>query len=241
MKIMLFGYGKMGHMLEDCISGQKAMSLVKTIDGTDFNSLKFLGKIADVAIDFSSPSTLPAIAEYVERTKTPLVSGTTGYSAQELLTLKKLGGSAPVLFSANYSLGIAVLSKALRIVSESLSHFDIELVETHHNQKADAPSGTARRLIDAIDPEGTRELVYGREGLSAKRNSGEIGVHAIRGGTVAGEHSVKFFGNDEILELTHKASSRKIFAEGALSAAVKLASKSCGYYTLEELLFGKEN
>jgi len=240
VKIMLFGYGKMGHMLEDCISGREDMSLVKAIDGTEFNSLKFLGKIADVAIDFSSPSALPAIAEYIERTKTPLVSGTTGYSESELSMLKNLGELVPVLFSANYSLGIAVLSKALRLVAEGLSHFDIELVEMHHNQKADAPSGTARRLISAIDPEGARALVYGREGLEAKRGSGEIGVHAVRGGTVAGEHSVKFFGNDEALELTHKASSRKIFAEGALSAASRLALLPCGYYTLEELLFGKE-
>lgn len=239
MKILLFGYGKMGHMIEDCVSRQPGMNVVLTVDGDEFEALQNLGKVADVAIDFTSPLTLPAIAEYIERTKTPLLSGTTGYSEADYKTLEKLGNTVPVLYSANYSLGIAVLTRALSIVSDSLAGFDIELVETHHNQKADAPSGTANKLLDAIDPSKKRLRIHGREGLDAKRKPGEIGVHAIRGGSVAGEHSVMFFGPDETVEFTHKAASRKIFAEGAVSAAKLLSGKAPGYYTFDELMFGE--
>lgn len=240
MKILLLGYGKMGHMIEECAENAE-MSVCLTVSQGQFDALADLGKIADVAIDFSSPAVFDAIAEYIDRTKTPLVSGTTGYSAAQLETLRALGGSVPVLYSANYSLGIAVLARALRLVSGSLPGFDIELIETHHNQKADAPSGTAKRLISAIDPDGRRPVVNGREGLTAKREPGEIGVHAVRGGTVAGEHSVIFLGADESLSFTHKATSRRIFAEGAINAAKILPSQKAGYYTLEELIFGKDD
>jgi len=230
----------MGRMIEECAE-DAGMSVALTVDEGQFAGLKNLGKVADVAIDFSSPAVLPEIAEYIERTATPLVSGTTGYSAQEILTLQALGEKVPVLSSANFSLGIVVLAKALKLVSGCLPGFDIELIETHHNQKSDAPSGTAKRLLDAIDPEGKRPLVYGREGRTAKREPGEIGVHAVRGGTVAGEHSVMFFGADESLEFTHKATSRRIFAEGAINAAKILPSQKAGYYSLEELIFGKDD
>lgn len=240
MKILLLGYGKMGHMIEECAENS-GMSVALTVDEGQFANLKSLGKIADVAIDFSSPVVLPVIAEYIERTATPLLSGTTGYTARDFKKLAALGEKIPVLYSANYSLGIAVLARALKLVSGSLPGFDIELIEAHHNQKVDAPSGTANRLIEAIDPNGRRPLVYGREGTEAKREPGEIGVHAVRGGTVAGEHSVIFFGADESLEFTHKATSRRIFAEGAINAARILASQKPGYYSLEELIFGKDD
>ena len=118
-----------------------------------------------------------------------------------------------------------------------LADWDKEIVELHHNQKVDAPSGTAKLLLQALDPDGEALVVHGREGLCGKRKKEEIGVVSLRGGTVAGEHTVSFFGEDEILEITHKASSRKIFAAGALRAAEALSPKPAGWYSLEELLF----
>ena len=116
--------------------------------------------------------------------------------------------------------------------------FDIEIVETHHNQKVDAPSGTAKLLLDAVNPAGEFDPVYGREGMCGKRPAKEIGVHALRGGTVAGTHTVHFFGQDEEVALTHRATSRRIFAAGAVSAAKKIVSREAGFYSFDELMFG---
>ena len=139
--------------------------------------------------------------------------------------------------SANYSVGVAVLKRLAALAAPLLGEdWDIEIVETHHRMKADAPSGTAKMLLKAIDPAGERTVVYGREGMM-KRTPGEIGVHAVRGGTVAGVHTVSFFGEDEELSLTHRAESRRIFALGALRAAGLLAGREKGFYTLDELLF----
>ena len=123
-------------------------------------------------------------------------------------------------------------------VREVLGEFDVEIVETHHNQKADAPSGTAKLLLEAVDPAHTALPVYGRQGVTGKRDRREIGVHALRGGTEAGTHTVSFFGPDEVFEITHRASSRQIFVNGALHAARRLYRLPKGRYQLEEILFG---
>ena len=142
-----------------------------------------------------------------------------------------------MVWSANYSTGIAVLRKMLRDYAPILADWDKELVEKHHNQKVDAPSGTAKALLQELDPEGAADVISGRQGICGKRDPKEIGVFALRGGTVAGEHQVFFFSEDESLELTHKASSRRIFAAGALRAARVLTEKAPGYYDLEQLIF----
>lgn len=237
MKILLIGHGRMGRMLEDLIGQQEGLELLGVIDSKSACTLAALER-ADVAIDFSSPAVLPALGDYVRRTKTPLVCGTTGYEQEQLSLLRELGQSAPVLYSANYSLGVAVMANALRQMAAVLKGFDIEVIETHHNRKADAPSGTAKLLVDAVDPEHLLTPVYGREGLCGARTQNEIGIHAVRGGTVAGEHTVSFFGEDEVLEITHKAASRVIFAAGALKAAQRVAKLPAGFYTLNEVLFG---
>ena len=144
-----------------------------------------------------------------------------------------------MLHSANFSVGIAVLRRVLSEISGVLRpDFDIEIVETHHNQKADAPSGTAKLLLEAIDPRHELTPVYGREGLCGRRGKNEVGVHALRGGTVAGQHTVHFFGVDETLEFTHAAASRQIFVNGALHMARKLQNFPNGRYDLQEILFG---
>lgn len=238
MNVLLIGHGRMGRLLETLIETAEDLTLVGVVNSKNFESLSTMEK-ADVAIDFSTPAALPQVAAYVRRTGTPLVSGTTGYAEDGTAQLRELGSAAPVLYSANYSLGIAVMAKALREMASVLKEFDIEVVETHHNRKADAPSGTAKLLVDAMDPAHELTPVYGREGYCGPRTKREIGIHAVRGGTVAGTHTVGFYGEDEVLEITHRAASRAIFANGALTAARALAGKPAGYYTLDDLLFGE--
>ena len=238
MRIVLIGRGKMGRLIQE--SAAASGDEVEAVFGRDdLDQLGRLGRVADVVIDFSRPEALPEICSYVRRTGTPLLSGTTGYSDEEKGALSALGAYAPVLWSANYSLGVAVLARALQVIAPVLRpDFDIELTETHHNQKADAPSGTAKLLLEAIDPNHTLRPVYGREGICGPRGGDEVGIHALRGGTVAGTHTVHFFGPDEELELTHRAASRQIFVNGALHMAHLLAGRPNGVYDLQKILFG---
>lgn len=239
MRYILIGRGKMGKLIRETATAA-GDEIQAAFGHDDLDRLGQLGKAADVVIDFSRPEALPEIAAYVRRTGTPLLSGTTGYSPRDLELLRSLGTAAPVLWSANFSLGVAVLYRALQTVSGVLKpDFDIEITETHHNQKADAPSGTAKLLVEALDPQHALRPVYGREGNCGKRPREEIGIHALRGGTVAGTHTVHFFGPDEELEFTHRAASRQIFAGGALHMARLLPGKPCGVYDLQKILFGE--
>ena len=237
MKILLIGHGRMGRLIEQTALS-RGDSMGGVIDIGNLGELQTIGKVADVAVDFSAPTALPAVAHYVRETGTPLLSGVTGLSADDLKIFDDLGHFAPVIHSANYSLGIAVFRRALAEVREVLEDFDIEIVETHHNQKADAPSGTAKLLLEAVDPRHDRTPVYGRHGITGPREKREIGVHALRGGTEAGTHTVSFFGPDEVFEITHRASSRQIFVNGALHAARELVTLPKGRYELRDILFG---
>ena len=239
MRLVLIGRGKMGTLIRETAAA--AGDEVEAVFGRDdLDQLGKLGKVADVAVDFSRPAALPEVASYVRRTGTPLLSGTTGYTEAEKESLFALGAFAPVLWSANYSLGVAVLSRALQMIAPVLRpDFDIEITETHHNQKTDAPSGTAKLLLEAMDPGHTLRPVYGREGNIGRRAEDEVGIHALRGGTVAGTHTVHFFGPDEELELTHRAASRQIFVNGALRMARLLPGKPNGMYDLQKMLFGE--
>ena len=165
------------------------------------------------------------------------VGGTTGLTEPDLDALQELGRELPVIWTANYSTGIAVFRRMLHDYAGVLAGWDKEIVEIHHNQKADAPSGTAKLLLQELDPEGAATVLHGREGLCGKRKPEEIGVFSLRGGTVAGEHTVYFFGEDETLQITHRAASRRIFAAGALRAAQAICGRGPGFYTLDELLF----
>ena len=237
MNLVLIGRGRMGSMLWELAEAAGHTALAR-VDVDDLDTLAALPR-GDVALDFSGPGALEAAAAYVRRTGTPYLSGVTAYSPQDMDTLKALAAYAPILYSANYSLGIAVCKRLLQVLSTTpLAGWDVEVTETHHNRKADAPSGTAKLLVEALDPQHTLQPVYGREGLCGPRKKGEIGIHSLRGGTVAGEHKVAFFGEDEVFELTHKAASRRVFAAGALEAAVRLSKMEKGWYTLEEVLFG---
>ena len=238
MKLLLIGRGKMGTLIAKTAQAG-GDEIVASLGREDLGTLAQMGKVADAVIDFSGPDTLDAVEAYIRRTGTPLLSGTTGYSAQQKERIAALGAYAPVLWSANYSLGIAVFIRALQTVSDVLKpDFDIEISEIHHNQKADAPSGTAKLLLEAVDPHHELTPVYGREGNCGKRDGKEIGMHALRGGTVAGTHTVHFFGPDEEFEITHRAASRQIFVNGALHMARLLPGKPNGVYDLQKILFG---
>ena len=229
----------MGRLIEETARAA-GDEIVASFGHDDLERLAKLGKVADVVIDFSRPEALAEVCSYVRRTGTPLLSGTTGLSAAQKAALESLGTAAPVLWSANFSLGVAVFVRALQAVSDVLKpDFDIEITETHHNQKADAPSGTAKLLLEAIDPNHALTPVYGREGNCGKRSKDEIGMHALRGGTVAGTHTVQFFGPDEEFEITHRAASRQIFVNGALHMARLLPGKPNGVYDLQKILFGE--
>ena len=239
MRIVLIGRGKMGTLIRETAAAA-GDEIEAAFGRDDLDQLGKLGKAADVVMDFSRPAALPEIAAYVRRTGMPLLSGTTGYTEAEKERLFALGSAVPVLWSANYSLGVAVLARALRVIAPVLGQdFDIEITETHHNQKADAPSGTAKLLLEAMDPQHRLRPVYGREGSVGRREKNEVGIHALRGGTVAGTHTVHFFGPDEELELTHRAASRRIFVNGALHMAHLLPGRPNGVYDLQKILFGE--
>ncbi len=236
MKVLITGYGRMGRLIEDTLV-KAGDEIAGWIDIENVNELESSEKIADIIMDFSNPSLTDTVVAYSARTGTPLLSGTTNMTPEQHEALARLAQSVPVIWASNYSLGINLFMHILPQVKAVLPDWDIEITETHHNKKVDAPSGTAKSLADVLDPDGEYERVYGRGGNCGERTKREIGMHALRGGTVTGEHRVDFFGNDEVFEITHKAGSRQILVDGAIAAARKLAESEAGLYTMESLLF----
>ena len=194
---------------------------------------------ADVIIDFSRPDALPDILDYAEKTNTPAVLCTTGYTEEDIKAIKAVSEKIALFKSANMSLGVNLQMDLIRQLAEFLGHsFDIEIIEKHHNRKVDAPSGTALALADVLNEalHGELKYVYGRCPSDGKRGSNDIGIHAIRGGTVVGEHQVAFYGNDEVITVTHQANSRSIFAVGAVRAAQFLSGQPAGLYTMDDII-----
>lgn len=236
--VILVGGGRMGALIRQTLENDGGFAVEGIYDVTNAAELDARAPKADLVIDFSNKAALPHVEAYVARTGAALVSGTTGFTAEEQARLRALGEKSAVIWSANYSLGVAVLRRVTAEAARALSDWDVEIVETHHNQKVDAPSGTAKLLLSAVDPAGEDPVVYGREGMVGARPPREIGMHALRGGTVAGTHEVHFFGTDEEVCLTHRATSRQIFVNGAVAAAKRLLARSAGFYTFDDLMFG---
>lgn len=192
----------------------------------------------DVIIDFSSPKALAGELEYVAKNNVPVVIGSTGFTQEQLAAIDEAATKVAVFRTANFSLGVNLLCKLVKQAAETLGEkFDIEIIEKHHSQKVDAPSGTALMLAKSANEAfgGTKPYVNGREGLCGKRGN-EIGLHAVRGGTIVGEHEVDFCGEDEIITLSHSARSKRVFAAGAIKAAKWLAGKGAGMYNMGDLL-----
>lgn len=246
--IMLGCGGKMGKVISDIIRCDDAVQIVAGVDvNTSWsNDYPVYGRIidvkeeADVIIDFSSPIVLDELLFYSEKNNVPVVLCTTGYSAEDLRKIDEASSKCTLLRSANMSLGINTMMKVMEAVSKTLveSGFDIEIVEKHHNQKVDAPSGTAIALADAINNELDNEYVYryDRSTSREKRPVKEIGLSAVRGGTIVGEHEIIFAGIDEVLEFKHTAYSKAIFAKGAVQAAKFLDGKPIGMYSMKEVI-----
>lgn len=217
-------------------SPSEAVGGVEVRDADDLPSL-LAERDPDALVDFTGPESSVEYVAACAEAGVPAVVGTTGFTDEQADALSDAAETVPVLRASNFSRGIAALRRAVRAAVGALPGYDVEVTETHHNGKRDAPSGTALTLVEDI--EGEREEIttrtYGREG-DAPRSTDEIGVHARRAGDVAGEHEVLLAGDDNVLELTHRAGSRRVFAAGALDAAVWLAGREAGDYDFTEVL-----
>lgn len=200
---------------------------------------EFSGK-ADVIVDFSHHSALPALLDYALKNSTPLVVCTTGHTEEELALMRSASQKVAVFFSGNMSIGINLIMELCRQAARTLGEgFDVEIIEKHHNKKLDAPSGTALMLADSIKGERENtEYVYDRHSVRRQRDPAEIGIHSVRGGTIVGEHEVIFAGNNEMITISHSAMSREIFAAGAVRAAVYVSGKTAGMYNMSDVIHG---
>ena len=247
IRILLTGAaGKMGRALASLAQTRdefavnagidiNAASLPLTQDFPVFSCFSECNIKSDIIIDFSHHTALEGILVYAQAEHLPVIIATTGHTAAELSLIHSAKSQIPIFYSRNMSLGINVLIELVRRAASALGGFDIEIVERHHNRKIDAPSGTAYMLADAASDALTYPPHY-QCGRQTQRSPGEIGIHAVRGGTIVGDHEVIFAGHDEIITLSHSAQSREIFAEGALCAAAYLIGKPPGLYNMHMLL-----
>ncbi len=247
-RIMLSGCnGKMGRVIDRIVSEREDVKIVCGIDINDapnsdypvFTAPAKCDCACDVIIDFSHPSCLEGILNYATEHKVAAVICTTGLSQAQKEDLVNASKTAPIFFSANMSLGVNLLIDLAKRAAKLLEgSFDIEIVEKHHNQKIDAPSGTALAIADAIGEvlEQKPVYTYDRHSVRKKRGKDEIGIHAVRGGTIVGEHEIIFAGTDEVIELKHHAASKEIFAAGAIRAAVFMKDKAPGMYSMTDLV-----
>lgn len=239
--------GKMGKVLQSIIDNRDDCKIVAGVDLNTqqngsfpiYSSIAEVNESADAIIDFSNPILLDDLLEYSKNTGVALVIATTGYSDDEKQKIFEASKVSPIFFTYNMSLGINLLANLAKKASEILGNdFDVEIIEKHHNQKIDAPSGTALMLADAIcevTPQ-PMKYEYDRHSKREKRTKNEIGLHAVRGGTIVGEHDIIFAGRDEIITLSHSARSKEIFAVGAVNAAVYMSGKDAGLYDMGELI-----
>lgn len=250
MKILISG--SLGHMGR-AVAAQASADGIEIVAGVDalqgdcsFPCHTSFDALPDcsgaVIVDFSRPEALTSLLAYAVKNHLPVVLATTGYTPEQEQEVDQAARQIPVFRSANMSVGVALLrhlcQEAAKVLGET---FDVEIVEAHHNRKVDAPSGTALLLFDAIKNayDEPRYAQLGRGGRNCKRQHNEIGIHALRGGTVTGEHEVCFFGPAERIRLSHSAEDRSVFASGALKAAAYLQGKAPGRYTMEDLVAGR--
>lgn len=249
LKLVISGCnGAMGRTLEEVISTMEDAKIVAGIDRNPevynnnypvYTNACDIKEECDAIIDFSHPSNLKGILDFGVENNVGIVIATTGFDEEQEKSIEDASKKTAIFRSSNTSLGINVLINLVKQAASVLSEtFDIEIIEKHHNKKVDAPSGTAYMIANAINEElnNTKEFNYGRVGTDTKRDKKEIGIHAVRGGTIAGEHTVIFAGMDEIIEIKHTATSKKIFAQGAVKAAKFIATKENGYYCMDSLM-----
>ena len=247
-KIILCGcYGTMGRVIKNICDNDKDIQIVAGVDAFNANEYDFpvfssfdeVKIEADVIIDFSNPSVIDSLLKFAVKNGVPAVIATTGYDDEQLEKIKNAAKEVAIFFTFNMSLGINLLIELSKQATKVLGNeFDIEIIEKHHNQKIDAPSGTAIMIANAISDTLSEKPMYeyDRHSKREKRPKNEIGIHSVRGGTIVGEHEVIFAGTDEIVSIKHQAMSKKIFACGAVNAAKFLADKGAGIYTMEDII-----
>lgn len=246
MNVLVYGFGLMGKKVAHAVRQNEQMNLVgvvspifdETIPEHMYKSLDECHEEVDAIIDFSHPNNLEEILKYGVKNHVALVIATTGFDEQQLLKIQEASSQIPIFQSYNTSFGISMLTKIVKEVAKEFysNGYDIELIEKHHNQKIDAPSGTAKLLYDVIQ-EDIQEVkpVYDRTQVHHKREKNEVGIQSIRAGTIFGEHSVIFAGHDEIIEVKHTALSKEVFVQGAISACEAIVDKENGLFTLKNL------
>jgi 4-hydroxy-tetrahydrodipicolinate reductase len=237
-------FGRMGKEVALLIQEDTEVSLVGGFDGKEGTAPVSVSSRAadlpdfDVAIDFSAPGAVLEMVQLCAKRGKPLVSGTTGFTEKEMVEIEDAAKTIPVFLASNMSMGINTVLAILAGMPKAVyDGFDVEIVETHHRMKKDSRSGTAKTIAAMIAKKsGKASWVHGREGRGLERKDDEIGVHSVRGGTVVGTHSIFFHGNDESIEITHRAYSRKIFAIGALMAAKWIVKQEPGLYAMKDLI-----
>ncbi len=243
--------GKMGHAVARATEDSGSARIVagydiKSMSDSNFpvyTSLSDVREDIDVIIDFSHPTLTENVLAYCADKKIPAVICTTGLGGEQIAKINSISASIPIFFSANMSLGVNLLIDLAKRASKLLEdNFDIEIIEKHHNQKIDAPSGTALAIADAISDAVSYEpeYTYDRHSVRQKRDKREIGIHAVRGGTIVGEHSIIFAGCDEVIELKHCATSKEVFAVGAIKAAIFLKDLAPGLYSMSDLIASQQ-
>ena len=249
VKVIMHGCnGKMGQTIAGLIAADEEIEIVAGVDAYDegknpypvFHTIETCDVMADAVIDFSAAAAVDSLLTYCTEKQVPCVLCTTGLSEEQLARVKEASGKVAILKSANMSLGINMLLKLLKDAAGILAPagFDIEIVEKHHNQKVDAPSGTALALADSINEElnHSYDYVYDRSQVRQKRAPKEIGISAVRGGTIVGDHDVIFAGADEVITFSHRAYSKAVFGKGAIQAAKFLAGKPAGMYDMSDVI-----
>ena len=247
IKIIMHGCnGRMGQMITGLAAADSDVEIVAGVDAFDdghnkypvYKSIAECDIEADCVIDFSTASAVDELLVKCAERKMPCVLCTTGLSDKQLELVKETSQKTAILKSANMSMGINLMLKLLKEAADVLAPagFDIEIVEKHHNQKLDAPSGTALALADAVNEESGYDYVYDRSGRREKRPKKEIGISAVRGGTIVGDHDVIFAGSDEVITFSHTAYSRGVFGKGAIQAAKFLAGKPAGMYDMSDVI-----
>ena len=250
VKIILSGYsGKMGKTIRRMCEAHDSFEIVAgiakdhdVVPFSTFSAPHDCGMVGDVIIDFSNAAAVEPLLDFALKTNTPVIICTTGLSEESLAAIRSASEKVAVFRSANMSLGVNLLAQLVKKATDVLYHegFDIEILEKHHNLKVDAPSGTALLLADAANSRLDGKLVYtyDRSTVRQQRGHSELGIHSVRGGTIVGEHSVIFAGQDEVIELSHSALSKAVFAQGALKAAEFLKGKPPGFYDMTHVLAG---
>ncbi len=248
IKLLLCGCnGYMGRVITSCVDARDKFEIVAGVDLKDemnstypvFTSANDFHGDVDVIIDFSHPSALSSTLDFALNNNKPVIIATTGFSKEQIDEIHLASQKIPVFFPANMSIGVNLMTELVKKATALLCEdFDIEVIEAHHNQKIDAPSGTANMLISSIQEacNEPKTLEFDRHSKRKKRDKCEIGVHSIRGGTIVGEHTVMYSGRDEIFTISHSARSKEVFAVGALNAADFMVDKPAGLYSMKDVI-----